>query len=327
MAGHVALVGEILVDMLGEGGASLEEAALFRPAPGGAPANAAVAAAMAGATAFFAGRVGQDAFGRLLSGTLRGAGVDTRFLLTDPGRFTTLAFVLPAARGAHGFQFMRGADAALSAADLAPELFTGLSALGCGGVSLSAPESRAATLAALRAARTAGALSVFDVNWRPLLWSSPDEALAAFREAAALADVVKCNEVELELLCGAGDPVDAARRLLGGAAGPRAVVVTLGERGALWVDRGAATSHPGFAVEAVDAIGAGDCFTGTLLAWCAREAAAGRDALVGLTGGNAARLLERCNAASALSTLRPGAMAAMPPAAAVDAFLAANPVR
>ncbi len=186
--GRIALVGEILVDLLGEGGESLEQATLFRPSPGGAPANAAVAASRAGAEAVFVGRVGNDAFGRLLRTTLANAGVDVHLLRADPALCTTLAFVLPAARGAHGFQFMRGADAALNPDDLPADLFVDLSALGCGGVSLSAPAARRATLAALRAAGAAGALTLFDVNWRPPLWASSDQALAAFRGAIALAE-------------------------------------------------------------------------------------------------------------------------------------------
>lgn len=323
MPGRVAFVGEILVDFLGEGGDTLQRATAFRPAPGGAPANAAVAAARAGANASFVGRVGADAFGRLLQATVQEAGVDVRHLHASDGLATTLAFVMPAAHGDHGFQFMRGADAALSAEDLPPDLFADLDALGCGGVALSAPTSRQATLTALRRARAAGVLTAFDVNWRPFLWSSPGEAVAAFEEAIALADLVKCNETELELLRGSdGDLQSRARRLLR-TPGPAVAVVTLGERGALWVGPTGARHHAGTTIAAVDAVGAGDCFTGTLLAWCAAQ---GRQAVLDLDAATADRVLARCNAAAALSTLRPGAMAAMPTAAEVDAFLAGGTV-
>ncbi len=318
----VLCVGEVLIDFLGEGGGSLVDAAAFRPAPGGAPANVAVAVARAGVSVAFAGRVGGDAFGRRLRTVLESAGVDCRPLVTDPQAHTTLAFVMPASQGAHGFAFFRGADAGLGPDDLPPALFSGRAALGCGGVSLSAQRARAATLHALRAARAAGALTVFDVNWRPALWASPQEAVAAFREAIALADVIRCNEAELELLCGTAGTVEARARSLFGPA--VAVVLTLGERGALWVGPEGVAAHPGFTVNAVDAIGAGDCFTGTLLAWWAGR----RDAAAAATGGPAALTetevadaLTRCNAAAALSTLRPGAMGAMPTRDEVDRLL------
>jgi fructokinase len=319
MAGRVVMVGEVLIDFLGEGGEALEEASAFRPSPGGAPANAAVAAARAGAPAAFAGCVGLDAFGRLLRATLEGAGVDCSALRARPDLFTTLAFVMPRARGDHGFQFMRGADAALDAADLPAGLFTGVAAVGCGGVSLSAPASRRATLEALRRARAAGALAAFDVNWRPRLWTDPRAAVAAAREAIALADLVKCNEGEIDLLCGPSGSLEARARSLLGAGRPSAALVTLGERGAIWVTVRNTVAHPGFAVEAVDAVGAGDCFLGTLLAWWAlRDPGAPGD----LPRERVHEVLARCCAAAALSTTRTGVMQAMPAAAEVDALLA-----
>jgi fructokinase len=305
-----------LVDFLGEDGTSLVDATRFRPAPGGAPANVAVAVARAGAPVAFVGRVGRDAFGQRLRGVLEEAGVDCGQLLVDPEAHTTLAFVVPAARGAHGFEFVRGADARLAPEDLPAPLLQGRSALGCGGVSLSGEPARSATLHALRAARAAGVLAVFDVNWRPALWPSPQEAVAAFREAIALADVIRCNEAELDLLLGReGASPEQARALLGSAT---AVVLTRGHRGAAWVDTRRVLTHPGFPVDAVDAIGAGDCFTGTLLAWWDGRPAAAPGALA---DKDVATLLCRCNAAAALSTLHPGAMAAMPPRARVDRFL------
>jgi len=319
MAGRVAFVGEILVDFLGEGGDTLERATAFRPAAGGAPANAAVAAARAGAAALFVGCVGTDAFGRLLRTTLVDAGVDVRHLRAAADHATTLAFVMPAAQGDHGFQFLRGADAALAVADLPPDLFAGLAGLGCGGVSLSAPSARQATLAALRQARAARALTLFDVNWRPFLWPSAGAAVGAFEEAIALADLVKCNETELELLRGPGGDLASLARSLLQTPGPAAVVVTLGHRGALWVSRTVTCHEPAVTVRAVDAVGAGDCFTGTLLAWFAAH---GRGSALDLDAASVSAVLARCNAAAALSTLHPGAMAAMPTAAEVDACLA-----
>ena len=329
-SGVVLCVGEALVDLLGEGGDRIESAVLFRPAPGGAPANAAVAAARAGAPVRFAGCVGRDAFGRLLQGVLEGAGVDCAWLRRHPGRATTLAFVMPAGVGDLGFEFFRGADAEFSPEDLSDSALAGVAAVGCGGVALSAEPSRAATLEALRSARAHGALAVFDVNWRPRLWSGAAEGAARSREAAAACDVLKCNAAELTLLAGAeGDIVDRARGLLShpDGQGPVAAAITLGEEGAVWVTLAGEARHPGFAVAAVDAVGAGDCFSGYLLAGLARSlapavgaAGAARTAVARLPMDQAAELLARCNAAAALSTTRPGGMGAMPSFAEVDAW-------
>jgi 2-dehydro-3-deoxygluconokinase len=87
------------------------------------------------------------------------------------------------------------------------------------------------------------------------------------------------------------------------------VILTLGRDGAFVADARQRVRIPGFTVEAVDATGAGDAFTGALLS----ELAAGRSLVV------AARF---ANAAAALSTLDYGAIAPLPDRRKVEAFLA-----
>ena len=78
-------IGEILIDLTQTG---VDEAGVpqFAANPDGAPANLAVAAARPGEHAAFAGRAGEDAFGRYLRRTLQENGV-------DPDHPTTLAVV------------------------------------------------------------------------------------------------------------------------------------------------------------------------------------------------------------------------------------------
>jgi ribokinase len=88
----------------------------------------------------------------------------------------------------------------------------------------------------------------------------PEEVLAA-------CDPLIVNEHEARVVLGVAagsEPKDWARALL--ALGPRSVVVTLGEEGALVVDATGATRVPSVRVEAVDTTGAGDSFTAAL-AW------------------------------------------------------------
>ena len=65
----ITAIGEVLIDLT-QFGVNDQGVGLFAANPGGAPANAAVAAARLGASAAFVGKVGQDAFGRLLLATL-----------------------------------------------------------------------------------------------------------------------------------------------------------------------------------------------------------------------------------------------------------------
>ena len=86
-------------------------------------------------------------------------------------------------------------------------------------------------IAAVEAAKRAGAVISYDPNYRAALW--PDEAAAAaqMRSMVPYADVMKLSDEETLLLTGAAEPEEAAHRLL--AQGVSCVAVTLGERGAL----------------------------------------------------------------------------------------------
>ena len=114
------------------------------------------------------------------------------------------------------------------------------------------------TLEALRIAKSGGVRTI--LNPAPAT-TVPDEMLR-------LSDIVVPNETETELLTGmpAASPEQAeaaAHRLLQRGAG--SVILTLGERGALFVSKGAAESVPGVEVDAMnDPTGAGDAFVGSL---------------------------------------------------------------
>ena len=59
--------------------------------PGGAPANFLAALTQYGVKTAMLGKVGTDAFGKLLTGTLQQAGIETRGLVAADDVFTTLA--------------------------------------------------------------------------------------------------------------------------------------------------------------------------------------------------------------------------------------------
>lgn len=80
--------------------------------PGGAPGNLLAALSRYGRRTAFLGKVGEDAFGRLLLESLRRAGVQTRGIRLTSSAFTTLTFVTLDAAGDRSFSFARkpGAD-------------------------------------------------------------------------------------------------------------------------------------------------------------------------------------------------------------------------
>jgi fructokinase len=298
----------------------IEEAETFHKAPGGAPANVAVALERLGVPAAFIGKVSNDGFGRFLRGTLETEGVDVRALITDSAARTPLAFVGSGGGAGRSFIFYhRGmADTILRCDEVDADLIASAAAFHFGSVTMAAEPGRSATLAAARIARDAGRLVSFDPNVRLELWDSAEEARACIVAALPLADIVKVSGEEIGLLTGSEDPATATEFLC--SAGPALAIVTLGGDGCFFRHSGGAGHVPGFVVDFVDALGAGDAFVAGILAAVVGHV----DGLHGLTADEA-RLREAllfANAVGALATTRYGAIPSLPSRADAEAFLA-----
>jgi len=317
----IVCLGELLVDMFpAEQGRRLADVSAFLPKPGGAPANAAVAAARLGAQSAFIGKVGDEAFGHHLAAVLQANGVDTRGVRFDHDARTTLAFIAKPDPNTQEFVFYRnpGADTRLRTDELDRELLQSTRVLHIGSVSLGAEPIRSAVWEAVTTAHQAGALISFDVNYRPTLWESPQRALEEVTAMIPQADLLKVNEVELELLTGSQDPA-ASRRLL--EMGPALVVVTLGPHGSYFALAGGGEAVPAFQVKAVDATGCGDAFIAGLL--CRLITA--DDWRTNLTPAFLRETLRYANAVGALTAQTMGVIPALPTSAQVEVFLRLAP--
>jgi fructokinase len=315
---HIVTLGEILIDMFpAEVGRLLVDVTAFLPKPGGAPANVAVAARRLGADTAFIGKVGDDLFGAHLIEVLREAGVETRGMRMDDEARTTMAIIAMPDEHTAEFVFYRnpGADLRLTAEELDEELLGQTRALHLGSLSLVDEPGRGATFKAIELARQGGALISFDVNYRPSLWRSPEEALVQIRRMVPLVDLIKVNEVELRLLQGEGDTAVAAAALL--EQGPTLCVLTRGAAGSSvrWAD--GAVTVPAFAVPTVDATGCGDAFVAGLLT----QLTSAPDWRDQLTETNMRRVLRYANAVGAITAQTKGVIPALPTAVQVEAFL------
>ncbi len=324
----ITCLGELLIDMFpAEIGRRLVEVSAFRPKPGGAPANVAVAAARLGARSAFIGKVGDDAFGHFLGDTLARAGVSTAGLRFDPAARTSMAFIAMPTEQQAEFVFYRnpGADTRLRPDELDRELLQQSRVFHFGSVSLSAEPARQATLDAARLAKAAGALISFDVNYRPSLWANPAEALDIIVAALPVANLVKANESELELLTGSTDLEAGSQTLM--QHGPALCVVTLGPDGSFFRSAQGSGHVPGFAVPTVDAIGCGDAFVAGLLTQLItslplKGGGPGRGSWpYSLTPEQLRQILRYANAVGALTATRQGVIPALPAAAEVALFL------
>jgi fructokinase len=314
----IVCLGELLVDMFpAEVGRSLVEVSAFRPKPGGAPANVAVAAVRLGAQSAFIGKVGDDAFGHHLADILSQEGVDVHGMRYDKEARTGMAFIAMPDVNSYEILFYRnpGADMRLQADELDREMLQETRAFHFGSLSLIQEPSRSATLEAAKIAREAGALVSFDVNYRSDLWSR-SEARDRVMATIPHVNLLKVNEIEVDLLTGSTDPDTASKALL--ELGPALCVVTLGPEGSFFQVAEGGEYVPAFEVETVDATGCGDAFIAGLLC----QLVVGANWRDQLSVARMREVLRYANAVGALTALTQGVIPALPTAARVDEFLA-----
>jgi 5-dehydro-2-deoxygluconokinase len=223
----------------------------------------AVAAARLGHRSAVITRVGDDGFGEYVRAALEGFGVDPRWVSTDPDLRTPLAFCEIFPPDDFPILFYRqpkAPDINIRAGDLDLEAIAAVPLFWMTGTGLSDEPSRSTTLAALE--RRSEGITVFDLDYRPMLWASRDETERFYREALQYATVAVGNQEEVEVAVGTSDPSEASEALLG--LGLDLAVVKRGPEGVLArTAEGVAEAQP-IEVEIVNGLGAGDAFGGAL---------------------------------------------------------------
>ncbi len=232
--------------------------------PGGAPANFLAALTKFGAKTALLGKVGTDTFGKLLTGTLQKAGIETRGLIATDDVFTTLAFVTFDEHGDREFAFSRkpGADTCIRFEELDLSLIDEAKVFHFGTLSLTDEPARTATQKAVAYAKSKGKLITYDPNLRKPLWKDLEVAKEQLIWGLAQADVVKISDEEVEFLFGLGVR-EGAQYILDNF-GVKLVFVTCGGDGC-WFQNEKAQGHvPSLAgIKVIDTTGAGDIFGGS----------------------------------------------------------------
>ena len=299
----ITAVGEALVDLVIAADGSVTATL------GGAPYNAARAAALLGASSRFAGTLSIDRFGVLLAARLDADGVDTRFARRTE-RPTTLAAAELVEHGSATYRFYIDGT---SAPDLPPGSLElpadGLPAdevFFTGGLGLVL-EPMASTIIDHLRHLDDDTMVVIDVNARPAVVTDRARYLANLAGAVRRADVVKVSDEDLAFL---RDDLVVEDLVRGGV---RAVVVTAGASATTVHHECGVTSvevrRP--AAPIVDTIGAGDTFVGALMAaWTAglEMAPRSRSDLAGPGGFEAlVAAVEVAHVAASIVVTRPGA--------------------
>ncbi len=270
----------------------------YQIAFGGKGANQAVAAGRAGANLAFIACVGADDIGERIRQQLQQDRIDTAPVETVADEATGVAMIFVNGEGENNIGIYSGANAALTPAcvERHQQVIADADAL---LMQLESPLE--SVLAAAKIARAHGTQVILN----------PAPATQLSDELLALIDIITPNETEAEILTGIAvksdeDAARAAQALH--AKGIETVLITLGRRGVWLSEQGQGVRIPGFSVQAIDTIAAGDTFNGAFIT-ARLEGVAMHDAL------------RFAHAAAAIAVTRPGAQPSVPWRAEIDDFL------
>ncbi|GHJ37402.1 5-dehydro-2-deoxygluconokinase [Streptomyces sp. TS71-3] len=331
----VITMGRIGVDIYPlQAGVPLAEVTTFGKFLGGSATNVAVAAARLGRRTAVVSRTGPDPFGDYVHQALRGFGVDDRWVTPVPGLATPVTFCEifpPDDFPLYFYRQPKAPDLVIRPDELDLDAVAAARVFWMTGTGLSEEPSRAATLTALEH-RGRAALTVFDLDWRPMFWHAPgtgasgvgdvpgpgpelgpEGARPYYAEALRYATVAVGNLAEVEVATGEREPAAAAQALL--AAGVELAVVKQGPKGVLALSAaGERAEVPPLPVDVLNGLGAGDAFGGALCHGL-------------LAGWDLERTMRYANAAGAIVAGRLECSSAMPTPAEVESALAEGAVR
>jgi len=253
---------------------------------GGCALNTGPALVQLGLPAAVAGKVGDDVFGEFLLGLLAERGVDSRAVIPDGSMPTSSTVALVDARGERTFLHLPGANGALRAEELDPELVFAGRALHVAGALVMPMLDGEPTAEILASARERGIVTSLDTVW------DGSGRWARVLPALPHLDLFTAGLSEAQAISGEQEPAAAADWLRG--RGVRRVALKLGPKGSYVADDLVAEHVPAPRVEAVDGTGAGDAFAAGLLYGL-------------LAGWPLARSARLANAAGALATTVVGA--------------------
>jgi 5-dehydro-2-deoxygluconokinase len=260
----VLSVGRVSVDLYAqEANIGFDGQQTFQKSIGGSPTNVAVAVARLGLASALATKVGDDGFGEYVRNKLKGFGVTTDYVLTQPGAQTPLAFaaLTPPETPTIAFYRNQAPDTTLRSADIPAEDIKEVKILWISQSALAIGTTSEAAVSWMKL-RDPSQHTIVDLDYRATLWASKDAARAKAQESISLATIVVGNLQECEVALGSNDENEAADGLL--ALGVKLAVIKLGADGVLLATSSEQVRIAPTPVDVVCGLGAGDAFGGAL---------------------------------------------------------------
>lgn len=313
-ARNFLVIGRVGMDLSPDpAGARTRDATRMMVAMGGSSANIAAGLVKFGCKAALITKVSDDAVGWYCLNQLDHYGIDRTHVAAIRGECRTSLAIYETRVEEHQSVIYRNnaADFQMSLADVEAVDYSRYGALITTGTVFAAEPSRSAAFRAFELAREAGLPVIFDVDYRPYSWPSPQVAEEVLSRAGGLADVVVGNDEEFGFMAGALDRGLAKARELAGSTAAL-VVYKMGPEGAITFSQGQEIRTGIYPVTALKPTGAGDSFMAGLLA--------------GLSEGREVReAVLRGSACASIVVSQPGCAPAMPTAGELEVFLASHP--
>ena len=255
------------MDMFAEPiGTKSEFSESFRSDLGGSSANICAGLCKLGSEASLVTSVSDDAIGRFCVNRLNYYGVGTEYVKSVAGEFrTSLAIYESCIDNFQNVIYRNGAaDFEVKPSEMDEVDYSQFTALITAGTVFAGQPSRDATFRAFENARAQGIPVIFDIDYRPYSWPSPQVASEVLSRAGEESDMIVGNDEEFGFMAGGMNKgLDKARDLA--SAGNRLVIYKMGEEGAITLYNNEEIKTGIFPTEAIKPVGAGDSFMAGLL--------------------------------------------------------------
>ena len=255
------------MDMFAEPiGTKSEFSESFRSDLGGSSANICAGLCKLGSEASLVTSVSDDAIGRFCINRLNYYGVGTEYVKSVTGEFrTSLAIYESCIDNFQNVIYRNGAaDFEVKPSEMDEVDYSQFSALITAGTVFAGQPSRDATFRAFENARAQGIPIIFDIDYRPYSWPSPQVASEVLSRAGEESDMIVGNDEEFGFMAGGIDKgLNKARDLA--SAGNRLVIYKMGKEGSITLYNNEEIKTGIFPTEAIKPVGAGDSFMAGLL--------------------------------------------------------------
>ncbi len=260
----------------------------FKEVPGGKGANQAVAMARLNGNVSMIGKVGEDGFGQTLINSLKNDKVDTTYIQTSKGA-TGVALITVDKNAQNSIVVSPGANFEVKEDDID----NNIEAIKNSDIVVLQLETPLNTIKyALNKAK--------ELNKYTIL--NPAPAVKLDDEIIKNVDLLTPNETELEIISGVSieteeDIQKAAQIMI--EKGVKELIVTLGSKGSLYINKEKSMFKKAYKVEAVDTTAAGDSYTGSLAVALSQDK-------------NIEDAMDFASKVGALSVLKEGAQSSLP---------------